>query len=137
MITVFAGAGASRAVSEQYPTTLEFFTQLPTTVTSNRLYDPILRRAKSERSDDVVDVEDLLFLLDDLSASVRSITSPDETLGWLLSGDLLNKVSGLNKQQLTTNAQALETLCTQLEEEFHKAVHDTYVHIPRVEALVR
>ena len=58
MITIFTGAGASRALD--YPTTGEFFTTEPGQPLQN---DPVYKETKKHLKKDVLDVEDVLRLL--------------------------------------------------------------------------
>ena len=50
-ITIFAGAGASKAVDpDQYPTTIEFFQNLPSTITDDNLFKSIVGFLKSDEN---------------------------------------------------------------------------------------
>ena len=85
MILVFAGAGASAAVDpQQYPTTEDFFLNLPGRIKENELFTRIVSIIKKEK--EVIDIEDILSYLDELQGCCNSITNPKTSLGWLIKG---------------------------------------------------
>ena len=66
-ILIFAGAGASKAVnSTEFPTTLEFFEKLPTKITETPLFQQAVSFIQSQKEDKVVDIEEVLWTLQDL-----------------------------------------------------------------------
>ncbi|MCP5348021.1 MAG: hypothetical protein R3F41_10425 [Gammaproteobacteria bacterium] len=57
-IVVFAGAGASKAVApEKYPTTVEFFDDLPEEITSNKLFQQVVEFLKEDSGKGPIDIE--------------------------------------------------------------------------------
>ena len=72
MIVLFAGAGASSAVStKKYPTTQAYFERLPQNIKNAVLFGSIVKDIKLEQKKDTVDIEEVLFHLEDLMLSIK------------------------------------------------------------------
>jgi hypothetical protein len=75
MILVFAGAGASSAVSStKYPTTLEYFNKLPKAISQNEFFLQTVQDISSKG--EPLDIENVLFRLKALQAFVMSHPPP-------------------------------------------------------------
>lgn len=83
-VVVFAGAGASKAVSaDHYPTTVEFFSSLPQEVTSNELFKVVCAFLRKTLSDEAqIDIELLLWRLEELRAFCRAGADSSSVCGW-------------------------------------------------------
>ena len=84
MMLVFVGAGGSAAVDpEQYPTTATFFQRLPAGIKENPLFvkvrDFLVRT--NEHGQKSIDIEDLLWVLNELQADCRKMHDPDNDNG--------------------------------------------------------
>lgn len=96
-VVIFAGAGASTAVSpDKYPTTIEFFKRLPETVTTSSIFGELRafitnRKGKNAK----IDIEDVLWHLQDLNRFLRHVGNQDNVVGWFAAGHRLGKAIGL------------------------------------------
>lgn len=139
-VVVFAGAGASKAVSpENYPTTVEFFDQLPTKITSNELFRQVLAFIKRGLSDDaVVDIEVLLWHLEELSTFLRNASDKNTVLGWFVQGNRLGSAIGLKNQNFghmqSITGKGLPYI-DDLVSAIHQQVFALYGAIPNTEQL--
>lgn len=97
-VVVFAGAGASKAVSpDDYPTTIDFFDRLPGSIRSNSMYQELLSFLLSKEGEGAkIDIEDILWLLQDLKVSLLGMVNQKTVLGWFASGNRLGGVIGMN-----------------------------------------
>jgi SIR2-like domain len=138
MILVFAGAGASKAVSEVYPTTKEFFEQLPDQIKNDTLFglikDWLLGRFGQ---DAVVDIEQFLWALSELREFVSRVGDEKTLEGWMLRGSRLVKPLRLNTDfsNLFGNAHKLLGLTDKLIGSINEGVYNCYSHEPSVEEL--
>lgn len=92
MILVFAGAGSSAAVdSKQYPTTIEFFNRLPDNIKQDRLFAEVCNFLASQREKgQPVDIEEVLWTLDELQ-DYCSVSSDTDTMpGWIMRDNRIN-----------------------------------------------
>ncbi len=84
MIVLFAGAGASRAVSERYPTTTEFFADLSPDIKNDRLFKAVdgwLLESLGLKS--TLDIENVLWALFDLRTFFARISDRKTIEGWM------------------------------------------------------
>lgn len=82
-VIVFAGAGASKAVApDKYPTTEQFFDELPDRVKGNRVFREVLHFVKRDLGPDaVIDIEVILWRLDELSAVLAQVSDQNSVGG--------------------------------------------------------
>jgi hypothetical protein len=82
-VVVFAGAGASKAVdADSYPTTVDFFSGLPKSVTSNRLFTNLVEFLKQEDSGRILDIELVLWALHQLRDSAAAFKGEPRPLSF-------------------------------------------------------
>lgn len=95
-LLLFAGAGASKAVSSGfYPTTADFYRLLPPNILSHsyfQLLQEYLRSRPELRQE--TDIELVLWYLSELKQQLAAMATTDQLLGWLLDADRLNKPVG-------------------------------------------
>lgn len=98
MIVIFAGAGASKATnSEVYPTTIEFLEKLPEDITSDQLFTYVQNYLRFEGGEDsVIDIEEVLWALHDLSEFALHMNDQKTVIGWFLTGARILKSIGKN-----------------------------------------
>src|SRR5262245_43169983 len=72
-LIIFAGAGASRGVSEKYPTALDFLRQLPQVVTNLPLYKLLHLHFTEQQPNDAIDIETILWELGRLVDTLREL----------------------------------------------------------------
>ena len=93
MILVFAGAGSSASVdSKNYPTTIEFFKRLPEDVKNNALYNFIHEFLKAQKKESLIDIEDVLWTIDDFNRTFDATLNPDSIMGWMMSNNMLRLI---------------------------------------------
>lgn len=139
-VVVFAGAGASKAVSpENYPTTVEFFEQLPTKIINDLLFKQILGFIKKNLSrDDVIDIEVLLWHLEELRIFFQNVQDQRTVPGWFVQGDRLSDAIGLKNQNFghaKTIADKGLPHINQLVSAIHQQVYGLYGRAPDTEEL--
>jgi hypothetical protein len=90
VILVFAGAGASKGVdADAYPTTVEFFDRLPNDITRDALLRLVIEYVKTKRPADTIDIELVLWALDEASRTAREVATVDSAFGYLLDNNRL------------------------------------------------
>ncbi|MFH1523512.1 MAG: SIR2 family protein [Chloroflexota bacterium] len=120
-ILIFAGAGASKAVSKEfYPTTEDYINKLPKFVVENPIYEQAKRYLSKGKVDTVViDIEEILGALTQLDNFSEGVTDPSRFVSWYLrrggtprnyniesfidefkrtSGDVKGLISEINRQ---------------------------------------
>ena len=89
-VLVFAGAGASYAVSsEKYPTTVGFVDRLPADLKDHRLIAHLSRNFEQKFGDKTPDVEKILWCLDELYSYLSSAFEPSHPASWLIPNNSL------------------------------------------------
>lgn len=84
MIVVFAGAGASKAVDpDSYPTTAEFFSRLPESISNAVLFKNTVEFLKGQDPDATIDIELVLWALEELRDTVSGVVNTSAFPGWL------------------------------------------------------
>lgn len=131
-ILVFAGAGASMAVNaEQFPTTFEFFKRLPDTITGFHLFQQIVAFIQSKTKSQRVDIEQVLWGLDELRRDLLGLDSGSSAVGYCLNqNNVAATVGRVNFGHLTQAVQTLLTHSDWLASEINKLVYDLYSYDP-------
>ena len=89
-MTIFAGAGASKAVDpDQYPTTVEFFDGLPIFVTTNLLFKSVVALLMQDDKNRILDIEIILWKLSELLSFCEQVSNQEEFPAWLFFQDRL------------------------------------------------
>lgn len=133
MILVFAGAGASKAVSpKQYPTTVEYFDRLPQEIKNDKIFDQVLRFVKHKSESEVVDIEQVLWALDDWRVFADAMTDDSRLPGWLISGNKIIKATGqsVDWQQVLNHARSLDSHIDSLAGKINRNVYEWYSEVP-------
>lgn len=131
-VVVFAGAGASKAVSsENYPTTVEFFEQLPTEITNDPLFLQVLgfHNRKTIVNTPVIDIEVLLWHLEELKSFLRNAHDKQSIIGWFVRGNVLGDAVGLKGQGFGKMANLVErglSHVNRLVGNIHQQVYSLY-----------
>ena len=136
---IFAGAGASTAVSrEHFPTTRDFFERLPESVTSNRLFGLVqdfLRRNEPSR---VIDIEEILWELETIRRFADAAITGEGIIGYALHDAKLAQLAydpNANFGHLNQTVASTRSLCTDLIGKINAVVYDLYDHEPADEEL--
>jgi hypothetical protein len=135
MIVIFAGAGASKAVNPQYyPTTIEYFERLPESIVSNPLFQNVLGLLKHRKGDEaVVDIEEVLWILDDLGKFVHDIGDETTVTGWFINQGRLWQSLGQpapNWKSLVDAAKRVIPAKNDLVDEINLDVYNHYARLP-------
>src|SRR5687767_3340220 len=92
---LFAGAGASKAVDPtQYPTTVEFFDRLPERITHRKLYNLLIDYVRPRLQGNQLDIEQLLWTLDELRQFTDSVVNSETVPGWFVEGNRIAAITG-------------------------------------------
>ncbi len=133
-VLVFAGAGASKAVApDRYPTTVEFFESLPEPVTGNRLFMEVVAFLKRDSGNGPIDIELLLWRLDELKQFCSQYRDQKNLPGWILAGNRLSQAVLGKAVNLNETAQLLTSCSNQLDRLVSKInieVYDLYGKLP-------
>lgn len=133
-ILVFAGAGASKAVApEKYPTTIEFFENLPENITKDRLFDTVVSFLSQEVKNNAIDIELLLWRLGELKAFCHQIYDQNSLAGWILAGNRLAGAIGArtsNLNEVFQLARSGEGRLRALVDNINARVYELYVQLP-------
>lgn len=128
-ILVFAGAGASRAVSaEKYPTTVEFFDRLPDSIKSDAFFRLAVQYLRSRGGDDPIDIEQVLWLCRDLQGFLSAVLDDKSIPGWFVRERRLNTLAarGEDIAQLPTVAEPASQRVRSLMSQINTIVYDLY-----------
>ena len=132
IITIFAGAGASKAVNpDQYPTTIEFFQSLPSVITNDELFKFIIQFLKKDT--EVVDIELVLWRLEELSQFCELAMDQHQLPGWLLTGNrLMLAINQKNNNvgHLVNIAKGASSRVKELKDAINAQVYNLYSQLP-------
>ncbi len=131
---VFAGAGASKAVSsDSFPTTIEFFTRLPPEIARNMIFQQIVGFAKQQLGNDQqIDIEHVLLHLGELKKSLNDLTGNQHISSQFLLGNMLPIALSMPgnfgnlRDVLTRGSSAV----TKLEDKINAQVYELYGYEP-------
>ena len=140
MILVFAGAGASKAVSpDQYPTTVEFFERLPEGVTSLPLFGAITEFLGAHHPEEPLDIEQVLWAIGEWKELHSLVSDTGEFPGWLLTQRRIRKALGkeerFNPRQAIQKIAAVNKGSVDLESRINQRVYSLYRRLPEDEEL--
>lgn len=134
-ILIFAGAGASKAVApELYPTTVEFFQDLPSNIKRNPLFTRVVEFLKDSSSNEPIDIELVLWRLQELMEFCSSVKDQESLPGWMLAENrLISALSQNSNQNVGHLIQIASTARQQLTKvigEINARVYDLYSKLP-------
>src|ERR1041385_4384868 len=132
-VLLFAGAGASKAVDpEAYPTTVEFFERLPGAVTNDTLFALLTKRLRRGKEDTIVDIEQVLWGLQELQTFLETVSSRDSVPGWFLQDGRLLQPIGVTTdfKNLTENAPRVLDFLRRLRNAIDQQVYELYGQVP-------
>jgi hypothetical protein len=90
---VFAGAGASKAVNkDRFPTTVEFFEQLPAEIRGHRLFAHVHKFLSRPDGARIIDIEEVLWELQTLASFARNAVRGEGIVGFSLEGERLAQI---------------------------------------------
>lgn len=142
MILLFVGAGGSAAVdAEQYPTTVEFFKRLPDNIVQSRLFFLVrnfLTNAPSHNGASI-DIEKILWELDNLQDYLMSSISKDCVEGWFIWNDYMATLDGRairSPDYADGFKKIVEDYVEPLRKDINDLVHEFYVRRPGRDKLV-
>lgn len=133
-VIVFAGAGASKAVaSHLYPTTVEFFAQLPEDVKSDPLFRKILEFTRyTMKGKREIDIELILWRLSELRFFFDQLMNSQSIGGWFVNQNKLPEIAEQNWNFGSAKdiANKLVTHSNYLEGQINQNVFKFYSHPP-------
>ena len=140
MILVFVGAGGSAAVDpEQYPTTVKFFNRLPDDITGSPLFVKIHEFLKSKKGGQSIDIEEVLWNLDELRDYFQTSRDTKVISGWIMAEHRINQLIGdaPDLSPLLNGMHDLaETQIQNLKDEINAQVYNFYATPPDSEKLL-
>jgi hypothetical protein len=131
-VLVFAGAGASKAVNGgQFPTTREFFDQLPSEVTSDVIFRFVLDYLRSKQGIEAIDIEHVLWALQELHEFYDSVAASRGLGGYAIQTNLLGQLfGGQNSGHLVQSAPHMRDRLGQLIDNIDRIVFELYGYEP-------
>lgn len=135
-IVIFAGAGASKAVSSSYPTTVEFFKNLPESIKEQKFFVAAEDYIKKQGHKGAVDIEMILWELQKLVRLGRAIEEPG-FVQWMLSSQRLPKMLG-RSTAISSSLDVLRESKNKVESlvsEINEYVYNFYADVPEVSSI--
>lgn len=138
-LLIFAGAGASTAVNHaRFPTTLNFFAQLPPKITSNHLFQWVKDFLQAGDSERAIDIEEILWELQLLRDFAKSVQSGEGIVGHSFHGRGLATLllgSGFGLGHFGDVIGSTLALCNSLIDDINAIVYDLYNYEPTPDEL--
>ena len=139
MILVFVGAGGSAAVNpEQYPTTVEFFNRLPNDIEQEPLFIQIREFLQSSKRGQPIDIEDVLWNLDELRGYFKASCDTNAIPGWIMA-NCINQLIGSSLPELPVLLNGMHQLkenqIRSLEDRINALVYGFYGRHPNDDEL--
>lgn len=138
-LIIFAGAGASRGVSEQkYPMALDFRKRLPDSVKTNPLYKYLISHLESN-GPTTIDIEHVLWELQYLSEGLSEWTDSRRFAANLLATNQIVSATGHQVHGPQTQQQfgALANQCRSLQDQINECVYEFYSQPPSTDEIQR
>ncbi len=139
-IVIFAGAGASKAVNpSKFPTTVEFFKNLPDQITNNNMFKLVLDFLYRNTPDRVVDIEEILWELQELINFSTNLKNRQGIVAYSIYQNFLaqyNIVPNHNINIFHTIQETVLGKCTSLVSEINKEVYNYYSYEPKETELI-
>lgn len=139
-LIIFAGAGASYGVSkENYPTAVGFRERLPTEIKNEYLYQQLDAYLAKQGGGGIVDIEHVLWALDQLVDAIKEFTAPDRFGTQILTLNQIGVITGDQHPGPRTNAQfnSLQSQVDRLKDLMNRRIYDLYAQEPTNEELDR
>src|SRR6478672_3781510 len=93
-VVIFAGAGASKALPEtEFPTTVEFFQSLPTSVRDDDNFTFLDSFVRSTKASKTIDIEDVLLELQTLISFLKDSNNDETVIGRAVSRNLIGSLN--------------------------------------------
>ncbi|MCY4438343.1 MAG: SIR2 family protein [Chloroflexi bacterium] len=150
MILVFAGAGASAAVNpEQYPTTTEFFSRVPSEIRKSPWFREASLFLKSVDNDSRIDIEKVLGTLAEMRDYCTKSSDTTAFPGWVLQpgqnrfsrlaetseGELIDYDPFASLNDILESMKKTVRSLDELEDDINRLVYELYAARPNHEAL--
>ncbi len=138
-VVVFAGAGASKAVDpDLFPTTVEFFERLPAEIKQQRMFQFALAYLRRDDPERIIDIEQVLWTLEELIKLLRSTQTGDGLVGYALQSSRLAKLvnPGYNFGHLLHTYNDLEPELVSLISATNALVYDMYGESPSLNKMM-
>ncbi|MDX8356131.1 SIR2 family protein [Sphingopyxis terrae] len=135
-VVIFAGAGASKAVSsDKFPTTIEFFDRLPDRIKSNDMFRLVESFFAEKKPNQQIDIEEILWELQSLKDFCSSYSKQDTMIGYSLARERILKLvirrqGSANFGLLSESLSQTKSICENLISEINSVVYDLYSHEP-------
>lgn len=135
-IIVFAGAGASFAVSRsKYPTTAGFIERFPADLKDDQLIQHLSSHFASKFGDATPDVEKILWCLEELLAFCELTRNQTSPVSWLIPNNLLSKMVGSNANvsQFAQVAKLAIGKVKNIRDRINAQLYEVYAETPTAE----
>lgn len=132
-LTIFAGAGASKAVnSKEFPTTIEFFERLPDEIVSDNLFQFALAFINEVEEPVQIDIEMVLWALETLRNDCERLRSANSISGrFFRSAPMVHEIiPRQNLGALSDFTSASLSRLTTLISRINEVVYDLYGYEP-------
>lgn len=132
-LIIFAGAGASRGVSEKkYPMALDFRKRLPDSITGSQLYAQINAHLRQGSDGERIDIEHVLWELGRIRDNLSEWTDGVSFANYILKTNQIGAVAKANHNGQQTLAQfsALKNEVDNLQNKINERVYDFYSQTP-------
>lgn len=136
-VTIFAGAGASKAVNaERFPTTKEFFDELLPPITDDNLFQFCLQYIRSLNDVETIDIEQVLWTLQSLFEYYENLLNPNDISGYALKHNLVDQLfRGHNTGHLLQISENMRDKIGGLIDSINQIVYDLYAYEPTIDEL--
>lgn len=132
-LIVFAGAGASRGVSEQkYPMALDFRKRLPAGITDSHLFGQLYQHLMESGLGEGVDIEHVLWELGRLHEAIEEWTDAPSFASKLLTTNQIGVIASSNNSGPAISGQLhnLKGIVTDLQDQINEQVYGHYSQQP-------
>lgn len=135
---VFAGAGASFAVDpKSYPTTVQFFDNLPDSIQRNPLIDAISKNLPAKFGEGPGDVEKILWCLAELHDYLAATKDSKHPASWFIPSNFLPGLVGSKHPvgEFAAAARDAIPVISRLRDQITAKVYEFYSTLPTRESL--
>ncbi len=116
---------------DQFPTTVEFFKRLPQSITDYPLFRQIFDYIKNQSGSDRIDIEQVLWELEELRKSLRGLRDRSSIAGYCLDRKNSRHTAGdISFGQLDNGLKAIIQHTEWLSSEINKLEYDLYSYDP-------
>lgn len=137
-LIIFAGAGASRGVSEnKYPMALDFRKRLPNSITSSNLYKQLVEYLRKAELGQGIDIEHILWELGRLSDTLSEWIDGESFSSNLLATNFVEAITQISNSghQTFNQFKKLREITKKLQDQINEQVYEYYSQEPNAQEL--